>query len=66
MNVNLIQEIVSKQILHLNAREYEEFPPELRGYGQHILEIYFKWNQLSVLVSFSSSILYYLNHVAAE
>jgi hypothetical protein len=52
MNSDIIELIMSKPILHFNARELECFPFEFKEYGLHTREIYMKWNRLTTLVSY--------------
>jgi len=60
MNQDIISEITSKPILHWNARNFTELPPELLHYGSQTEEIYLRWNNIysmvSIFIKFSAKI----------
>lgn len=47
----MAKEVQSKFILHWNYRGFSELPKELRHNGEHVEELYLKWNNLVVVVS---------------
>lgn len=50
-STEMANEVKSKVILHWNCRGLVEFPEVVRCYGNHIREIYLKWNKLTTLPS---------------
>ncbi|KAF7390269.1 hypothetical protein HZH68_012126 [Vespula germanica] len=45
----MVNEVKEKVILHWNCRGLTELPEIIRKYGNHIQEIYLKWNKLTTL-----------------
>ncbi|XP_066994350.2 leucine-rich repeat-containing protein 28 [Anabrus simplex] len=49
MDPDMAREVQTKVILHWNYRGFKELPEELRIEGEHVKEVYLKWNVLDKL-----------------
>jgi hypothetical protein len=51
LDLEMVQEISERLILHWNYRGYSSFPDELCVCGSHVCELYLKYNNITRLVS---------------
>ena len=54
LDLEMVQEISERLILHWNYRGYSSFPDELCLCGNHVCELYLKYNNITRLVSIYS------------
>ena len=54
LDLEMVQEISERLILHWNYRGYSSFPDELFVCGNHVCELYLKYNNITRLVSIYS------------
>lgn len=50
LDPEMVQEITERLILHWNYRGYSSLPEELSACGEHVHELYLKYNNLTCLV----------------
>lgn len=55
---DLVEEIKNHHVLHWNYRGYPSIPEEICIYGNHVQELYLKWNNIETLVRWFGSIFF--------